>query len=100
MINYVLTVDERGNVPYIMKQPDCAVASRMPKAKAQGILATGKPHVSDVFGGYPITSDDIYFFQGEYEEDENEVVIGADGAPIPAKGERKSRKRIKDVVCE
>lgn len=101
MTNYILKLDEQNNVRYIMKQKGCAVAGTMSFDSAKRILLGTKKKVraSDEYEGYPITSDDRYFFQGEYEEDETAVDLGADGLPIPAKGVR-NKKRMKDVVCE
>ena len=100
MFNYILEQDDQHMVNYIMQQTGYAVASKMPFGKAVEIVRSGKPHASNKFEGYPITPDDVFYFQGEYEEDERKVVLGADGAPIPAGGVRKPKKRIKDVVCE
>ena len=102
MLNYILKIDEHGEVRYLMKQTNCAVAGKMPFDSAMHILKSGgKIRASEIYEGFPITSDNKYFFEGEYEEDETAIELGADGLPIPAKGEKPTRKkRMKDVVCE
>ena len=92
MLNYILKINEHGEVRYIMMSFDAAM----------GVLKRGgKIRAMEAYEGYPITSDGTYFFEGEYEYDETEIDLGADGLPIPAKGVKSLRKkRIKDVVCE
>ena len=98
MFNYVLKVDANNYVGYIMKQTDCAVAGKMPLSKAvEHLFAGGTPHASDQYGGYPITADDQFFFEGVYEDDDNEILLGGDGLPIPATDGKPKRRNKKGV---
>lgn len=70
MLNYILEYnvrDCRSMVPYLMKQPDAVVTGQLPFAKAFDLLTKNGVEVrqSDEFEGYPLTSDDIYFFAGK-----------------------------------
>ena len=88
MLNFILNRDNvTHNVRYIMKQKNANVMAEMPMENALKMLQNQNVHASDLFDGYPVTADDVYFFAGEVEKPVEE-------AP------KKPKKRIKDVVCE
>ena len=120
MNEYNLKVNEEtGKVRYVMVQKVGNVLSETPYESALWMLNDGaKKHggvrMTDEFEGYPLTADGVYFFETEGTGDRNDagdaeiaptenvdVELGADGLPLPAgDGEKKKRKRMKDVVCE
>ena len=104
MVNWILTQNGDGTVNYLMKQKGCNYAGKTNFESALWILKHGKGEVraSGEFPMYPLTSDGVYFFAGEFD-DQEPPEIGADGLPLLAgdgtkKG--KGKKRVKDVVCE
>ena len=85
MLNFILNRDANGNVNYLYRNDNThPVTGKIPFANALAMLK-GDVHASDEYPGYPLTVDDKYFFDGQYEIEE---------AP------KKPKKRIKDVVCE
>ena len=87
MLNFILNRNPvTRSVSYIMKQPNANVKAEMPMENALKMLQNKNVHASDLFDGYPVTSDDVYFFDGDVEK--------------PVEEHKKPKKRIKDVVCE
>jgi len=87
MLNFILNRNPvTRNVSYIMKQPNANVKAEMPMENALKMLQNKNVHASDLFDGYPVTVDDVYFFDGDVEK--------------PVEEPKKPKKRIKDVVCE
>ena len=129
-MNFELKRDETtGRVPYLYRNDGKhPVTGTTSYETAMWQMQQGKAHVSKAYEGYPLTSDDMYFFAGEgttssvstqgveppspepqaspagegLKSDGESVELGADGLPLPAgDGTKKGRKkRIKDVVCE
>ena len=102
MVNWILTQNGDGTVNYLMKQKGCNVTGKTKFESALGLLRLAKKdvRVSAEFPEYPLTSDGVYFFAGEFD-DQEPPEIGADGLPLPAGAEKpKRKKRVKDVVCE
>ena len=100
MLNYILKVNANRTVNYLYRNDDeHPVADKMEHEKALAFLQRGDIHVSDEYEGYPLTSDDKYFFAGEAEEvkEEAATVTAADTDDKPKKS---AKKRVKDVVCE
>jgi len=102
MLNWILKRNDDGTVDYLMKQKGCNYAGKTKFENALWILKQGKGevHASGEFPMYPLTSDGVYFFAGEFD-DQEPPEIGADGLPLLAAAEKpKRKKKVKDVVCE
>lgn len=105
MVNYVLNIrfdrdSNRRMVRYLMRQKAANVINWMPFETAVEMLKQGTAHVSDLYQDFPITADDVYYFDAMVDRGMGETVrIGADGLPIPA-GDGRPVRRIKDIVCE
>ena len=103
MLNWILKRNDDGTVDYLMKQKGCNYAGKTNFESALWILKHGKGEVraSGEFPMYPLTSDGVYFFAGEFD-DQEPTEIGADGLPLLAGNAKKPRtkKRVKDEVCE
>jgi len=100
MLNWILKKNDDGTVDYLMKQKNCNFAGKTKFESALWILKHGKGEVraSGEFPMYPLTSDGVYFFAGEFD-DQEPPEIGADGLPLLAGAEKpKRKKRIKDKV--
>ena len=85
-MGYKLTIASGCNVNYLMKQNGEPVGCRTKLESAEWMLAQYKPERSTEFPGYPIhvtvADGTEYYYEGIWPE------------------QKKSRKRIKDVVCE
>lgn len=68
MLNYILKVSPDGMVKYYMENGKYPVTAETTFENAKWMLEQGKARVSDKHKGFPLTSDDVYFFQGEAEE--------------------------------
>ena len=103
MVNWILTQNVDGTVNYLMKQKNCNFTGKTKFESALWMLKQGgEIRASGEFPMYPLTSDGVYFFAGEFD-DQEPPEIGADGLPIPAtdgKNKPTKKKRNKDVVCE
>ena len=101
MLNYILKRNADGTVDYLMKQKGCNVTGKTKFESALWMLKHGgEIRASGEFPMYPLTSDGVYFFAGEFD-DQEPPEIGADGLPLLAGAEKpKRKKRVKDVVCE
>lgn len=93
-MNYKLT-SQNGRINYIMLQQTGPVGSETRLDSAEWMLAQNKPRKSKKFDGYPIAvkvNGADYFFPGEWVEEQNVENVKPD--------RNKSKKRMKDVVCE
>lgn len=68
MINWILNIKQNGNVWYIMQNGAHPVCAVMPVHDALKRLPQNGVRISDRFDGFPLTGDDVFFFDGEYEE--------------------------------
>ena len=99
MVNWILTQNGDGTVNYLMKQKNCNFAGKTKFESALWMLKQGgEIRASGEFPMYPLTSDGVYFFAGEFD-DQEPPEIGADGLPLLAGAEKpKRKKRVKDEV--
>ena len=99
MVNWILKRNDDGTVDYLMKQKGCNYAGKTKFESALRMLRQGgEVRGSEEFPMYPLTSDGVYFFAGEFD-DQEPPEIGADGLPLLAGAEKpKRKKRIKDKV--
>ena len=125
-MNFELKRDEKtGRVPYLYKNDvKHPVTGTTTYEAAMWQMQQGKAHLSGEYEGYPLTSDDVYFFAGEETaaagtssvstqsveppspegkalEGGDGVELGADGLPILAGdgGKKRRRRSVKDEVC-
>ena len=133
MVDYILNRDENGMVRYLYgKDKRYPVVGRTKWESARWMLENDKTRelrMSEEYEGFPLTADEVYFFDGAIEhgaeedggpggaatEDTEAVApgcgpdyceipaaeLGADGLPLPAGAEKpKRKKRVNDIVCE
>ena len=93
MVNWILTQNGDGTVNYLMKQKNCNFAGKTKFENALWMLKQGgEIRASGEFPMYPLTSDGVYFFAGEFD-DQEPPEIGADGLPLLAVAEKPKRKK-------
>lgn len=93
MVNWILTQNVDGTVNYLMKQKNCNFAGKTKFESALWMLKQGgEIRASGEFPMYPLTSDGVYFFAGEFD-DQEPPEIGADGLPLLAVAEKPKRKK-------
>ena len=74
MLNYIFDFkieNDQKFVPYLMQQANGVVGGKMTFKQAMHVLTLSGKEIrsSDAHEGYPITSDDIYFFAGKTIEE-------------------------------
>lgn len=68
-INWIMRIGEKGRVRYIMQCGDALVMARTEDVRdALRRLPPKRVRISDRFPGFPLTVDDKFFFEGEWEE--------------------------------
>lgn len=116
MSKYVLNKGLDGKVGYLFVNDGAhPVSGRTAYESAKWMIENDRKRtvrMSEKYPGYPLTSDGVYYFDGEVSDVsacakescdiQDEAEIGADGLPIPAGNGKRTRlkKRVKDEVCE
>lgn len=68
MINWILNIRQNGKVRYIMENGDYPVMSEISFYDLIRKLPQNAVRISDKFPGFPITTDDKYYYEGDFEE--------------------------------
>lgn len=92
VVDFTLNIRENGMVRYMMENGDYPVRNEMSFYDAMKRLKLDKVRIGNMFPGYPITTDNKFYFEGtarwvNMEIPTDGVELGADGLPIPAKAE-------------